>query len=137
MDDYIEDGQVHLELNHYAFLGPESVRAAEAAYCANDQDMFWDYHETLFLNQQTPPHNNGGFSEDRLIAIGEEVGIDDMDTFESCVSDREHESAVAQEVQEAESAGVSGTPQFRINDGDVFSLESYEDLQQRIDAELP
>ena len=61
MEAYADTGLVRLEFHHYAFIGAESVRAAEAAECANEQDMFWPYHDILFLNQRG--ENQGAFSD--------------------------------------------------------------------------
>jgi protein-disulfide isomerase len=49
------------------FIGADSVSAAEATYCANDQGMYWEYHTTLYQLQQ---HENDGWANiDRLTAI--------------------------------------------------------------------
>jgi protein-disulfide isomerase len=33
-----------------AFLGDESVWAAAASECANEQNQFWTYHDVLFTH---------------------------------------------------------------------------------------
>jgi protein-disulfide isomerase len=58
--DYVADGRVKLVFQPVAFIGDESVAAAEAAECANDQGKFWEYHDKLFENQHG--ENKGGFS---------------------------------------------------------------------------
>ena len=30
--------------------GPDSVLAAEASYCADDQGKYWEYHDILYNN---------------------------------------------------------------------------------------
>lgn len=49
--EFIETGQVSFEFHHLAFLGPESIQAAEASECAMEQGQFWPYHDVLFLRQ--------------------------------------------------------------------------------------
>ena len=43
--EYIDTGKANFLYKHLAFLGPESVYAAEAAECAADQGKFWEYHD--------------------------------------------------------------------------------------------
>ena len=50
---------VRFEYKDFAFIGPESIRAAEAAACADEQDWFWPFHDTLFANQRG--ENQGAF----------------------------------------------------------------------------
>lgn len=43
----IAQGRAKLAWRNFAFLGPESLWAAEAAACAGEQGQFWAYHDTL------------------------------------------------------------------------------------------
>src|SRR3989344_9286895 len=52
IDNYVKKGEVLFVYRDWAFLGPESVRAAEAARCAGDQGKFWEYHDYLYDNQK-------------------------------------------------------------------------------------
>ena len=47
-DQYIKTGKVKVVYRHMAFLGPESIDAAEASECAKDQGKFWAFHDELF-----------------------------------------------------------------------------------------
>ena len=49
--DYISTDKVYFEFHNLAFLGNESIAAAEAAYCANDQGKFWEYYDKLFASR--------------------------------------------------------------------------------------
>lgn len=136
MSDYIEPGLVYLEYRDFAHIGGETIRAAEGAACAAEQDpdAYWDYNETLYQNQHTPPVNSGGYSDSRLIQIAEELGLD-VDAFESCMDDETYRDQVEDSTSEAQSEGISSTPQFQIN-GRIVEWESYEQLSAEIDAEL-
>ena len=50
--DYVETGQVFIEYHSVGdMLSPISALAAEAAYCAGNQNKFWEYHDAIFANQ--------------------------------------------------------------------------------------
>lgn len=133
IDEYIAEGQVHLTYRHFAFIGPESVEAANASYCAADQDLFWEYASTVFANQTG--ENVGAFREARLLEFGEAVGVD-MDQFSTCVTSGEHLDLVEQDQQMAIQNGVNSTPSFVINGQLVQGALPFADFQQVIEAHL-
>ena len=67
-----------LVFRNLAFLGDESHWAAVAASLAADQNKFWELHDYLFTNFQGS--ESGGYHIDRLLEMGEAVGLD-MDQF--------------------------------------------------------
>jgi Thioredoxin/Protein of unknown function with PCYCGC motif len=60
----LADGKARLVFRNMAFLGQESVWAAEAAECAGDQGRYWDSHDVLFASQGG--ENIGAFRIERL-----------------------------------------------------------------------
>ncbi len=110
--EYVNTGKVYFEYRSFAFLGPESVWAAEGAYCAGDQDKFWEYHDTLYSNWTG--ENVGDFTQDRLIQYAQTLDLD-MDTFEACLSNETHKGKVEQDHTQAAADGVTATPTFIIN----------------------
>src|ERR1043165_1882766 len=59
----------------------ESQDAAAAAYCAGDQNKFWEMHAYLFGN--VLGEDAGSFTDKRLAAIAEKAGLD-MNQLNSC-----------------------------------------------------
>ena len=130
---YIATGQVRLEFRNMAFLGPESVLAAEAAACANDQGKFWEYHDRLFEGQQG--ENRGAFSSERLVHFAREVGLDEA-KFITCMESERYKQMVLDETEAGREAGVDSTPTFFVNGELVRNVQSFEELQQIIDQKL-
>lgn len=126
---YVATGKVYYTYAPFSFLGQESVRAAEAAYCANDQGKFWEYHDVLFNNYQG--ENVGGFSDDRLTAFSEKLGLD-MTAFNACFSSNQYEQKITEDNSYAKDQGVTGTPSFIVNGKLVYA----NDLAATIDAAL-
>jgi protein-disulfide isomerase len=89
--------------------GTESKDAAEAAYCAGDQNKFWEYHDILFANQTGEAV--GDFAPRKLTAYAEALGLD-MQTFQSCIDSGKYRDRVAQDGVDGGAAGVTGTPSF-------------------------
>ena len=71
--NYIKDGKVKLVSRDFAFLGDESIKAAEAARCAADQGKFWEYHDYLFSHQNG--ENKGNFSSLNLKTFAKELKL--------------------------------------------------------------
>jgi len=51
--EYIETGKANLVFVDLAFLGRDSPKAAQASYCAEDQGMYWEFHNMLYNSQES------------------------------------------------------------------------------------
>ena len=49
-DDFIKTSKVKLVFKDFPLNGPDSLLAAEASYCAEDQEKYWQYHDELYKN---------------------------------------------------------------------------------------
>lgn len=132
--NYVDTGKVYYTYRSMGdMLGPESARAAEAAYCAADQNMFWEYHGLIFTNFANG--NNGGYSESRLIDFAQSLNLD-IGTFRQCLTSGAKADQVAQDQADGRAQGVNGTPAFLIN-GQLFAGElTYDQLSQQIETAL-
>lgn len=111
-DQYIKNGQAKMVWRDFAFLGPESFWAAEAARCANDQGKFWQYHDILFNRQNG--ENQGAFVKDNLKKFAGELGLD-QGVFDDCLDSGKYTQAVKDDTDYGRSVGVNGTPATFIN----------------------
>jgi protein-disulfide isomerase len=124
---------VHFEYNHFAFLGPESLQAAAASECANEQGQFWPYHDILFANQQG--ENQGAFNDDALKAFAAALGLDET-AFDQCLASGRYEEEVQSETAAGQARGVTSTPTLFINGEKVEGAIPFAQLQSRIEAIL-
>ena len=131
--DYIAGGKVSLEYRHSPRIGDESVQAAEAAECANDQGKFWEYHDMLFANQSG--ENKGAFSDAKLKQFATNLGLD-RTAFDACLDGHKYESEVLGQLKDGNQRGVKGVPYFFINGQVVEGNQPYATFQKAIDAEL-
>ena len=124
--EYVEDGTLRLEWHDFPYLGDESVRAAVAARAAQEQGKFWEYHDLLYENQ------TGGFTDEKLVELAGEAGLD-ADRFERDVGSESYEQVVAEDFQEGQEKGVSGTPTFVVNGRVIVGFQSLETFEQVIE----
>lgn len=119
----------------------ESRDAAQAAYCAADQGKFWEMHAHLFANALG--EDVGSFTERRLKAIAETVGLD-MDAFNSCFDSGKYLDRVQQDFEDGQAANVNGTPGFLVTytvNGEtrtklIEGAQPFSNFQQELEAAL-
>jgi len=132
INDYVKTGKATFQFNDFAFGGQESNDAAAASQCANDQGKFWQFHDTLYLNQHG--ENQGAFTKARLKEIAQSVGLD-TDKFNKCLDSDAHAKDVQNSSNAAVNAGAKGTPTFAVN-GQIISYNGYGSLQAAINSAL-
>ena len=112
MRDYIETGKANLVFVDFAFLGKDSPKAAQATYCADDQNMYWEYHNSLYTSQESKI-DNGWANSERLKAFAFNLNLD-MELFNECLDSEKYSKRVQYNSQQARDNGVRGTPGFFI-----------------------
>ncbi len=127
-DKYVKNGTVKVVFKHYAKLGEESMRAAEAAECANEQGQFWQYYQTLYTNQAG--ENQGGFSDQHLVNFAQTLGLD-MTAFNTCFSSGKYRAAIQDETDQGSKRSVSRIPTLFVNDQKIvgaISMQQFETI---------
>lgn len=130
VEEYVENGTLKIEWRDFPYLGQESVNAALAAREAQEQGRFWEFHEVLYENQDSV--NSGAFSDDNLMRLAEESGVDPAQLEESLTSS-EHQEAVAEDFEEGQQRGVTGTPTFVINGETIVGAQPKEEFEKVIE----
>jgi protein-disulfide isomerase len=121
INDYISQGKVYLTYRPFKVIGPESDAAAAAAYCAADQNKFWEYHDMLYANWTG--EEVGDFSDRRLKVYAEKIGLD-TGTFNQCYNSGKYRAQVRQDQVDGEQLRVSFTPSVFVN-GTLITDGSY------------
>jgi protein-disulfide isomerase len=125
IEQYVKTGKIKFVYRPFNFLGEESLNAANAAYCALDQNRFWEFKESLFANQNG--ENQGAFRQERLIALGKFAGIKDMGKFTTCVQKNQHSQQVSNDNAFGQKSTIQSVPTYFVNgenvkDGDIFKI---------------
>ncbi len=124
---YVDTGKVYFTFHNFAFLAKDSTDAAEASYCAADQNAFWQYKNLLF----TYSSYSGAFAEKNLIDYAKQLGLD-TDAFTACLRSDVNLAKLTEMKAYASSLGIDSTPQFSVNGKNVYM----NNLDETVDAAL-
>jgi len=113
LTNYVKTGKVKILFKDFIVVGQDSIDAANAAHCANDQQMFWKYHSTLYNNWAG--EGTGWVSSEQLNKFANTLGLD-MDEFSNCVSDLKWKKLVMASHNDGVILGVDATPTFFVID---------------------
>jgi protein-disulfide isomerase len=102
--------------------------AAEAANCANEQGVFWDYHDKLFSMEL-------GLSTEAYEEYADQLGLDNQ-AFQECIESDRYQEEVQADFDFAANLGVRSTPTFFINGIAVVGAQPFEVFQEVIEKEL-
>jgi len=109
-------------------LHPHAMKAAEASLCANEQNKFWEFHDSMFGNQR-----------ELSIADLKQRAVDlklDSPAFNQCLDSGREAAAIQADIQEGARAGVSGTPAMFINGRFLSGNQPYAEIKDVIEDEL-
>jgi len=107
--------------------GSGSLRAANAAACAQDAGKFTAYHDVLYINQ--PQETDDAFAKnDKLIELAAKVPGLDTPAFRSCVEDGTHDSWVDKSNEAFRNSDFRGTPSVLLNGESVFPTKGNEQI---------
>ena len=136
--NYVKTGKVKVLFKDYIILGQDSMNAANAAHCANDQKLFWEYHSMLYNNWDG--EDTGWANLEHLHEFANTLGLD-MDVFSACMSDLKWNELVNLSSIDGQKLGVTGTPTFFVIDqnNDVIKIvgaQHYDVFKQIFDSVL-
>jgi len=103
-------------------------KAAEASLCANEQQHFWEFHDSMFGNQK-----------ELSVADLKQRAVDlklDTAKFNECLDSGRQVAAIQSDLQEGARAGVTGTPALFINGRMLSGNQPYSEIKEIIDDEL-
>jgi hypothetical protein len=116
-------GALAVEYRIRSFLGPESVRAANALAVAAGAGRFDELRRELFANQ--PPEHSGGFSTQDLLELGTRVGLTGPD-YVAGVREGRYENWVREIDDVFQDQDPRGTP-FAVLDGRPVGFDTLSD----------
>jgi protein-disulfide isomerase len=117
--------KVTLVYKHFPLtqIHPEALPAAGAAWAANKQGKFWEYHDALFANQTK---------------LGEILYLETANSLKLDIkkfnADRKiADAAIVQDFQLGRKIGVDGTPTFIMNGEVITGAATLADLEKALE----
>jgi len=126
LEKYSKD--VRLVFKHMPLEGHRnSLPAARAAYCAAEQDRFWQFHDALWASRNLSP---ALFDE-----IAAQLGLG-VQKFRTCLNSEQSRTAIVKDIETARLFRIESTPSFVINGKLNKGALSFADFQKIIEREL-
>lgn len=109
LENYVKTGKVKMLFKDFTIIGQDSVIAAHASHCAEEQGKFWEYHDTLY--DHWTGENNGWASSENQLKFAKDLGLD-MEKFAECTSSGKYMEMIQSSSNDAKTLGLTGTPGF-------------------------
>lgn len=131
---YIATGKIKFVYQDVSFLGPDSTTAGEAAYCATEQNKFWQFHDYVFAHQGNESTNWA--SAPHMKQFAQALGLDTT-AFNSCLDSGKYTKQVTADTSIANANyKVTGTPTTFVNGTPIIGAQPFSVFEQAIDAAL-
>ena len=127
--DYVDTGKVYFTYTVFQFSEDETLNAAEATYCAGEQDRFFEMQKILFENAAF----SGAYADSSITSYAKQLGLDTA-AFNQCLADNVQLEKVRADTEYARNLGVTGTPMFDVNGTIVYSNTLVETVEAALAA---
>ena len=126
-EDFIKTGKVKIIFKDFPLNGLDSKLAAEASYCAQDQEKYWKYHDELYKNWGG--ERTGWITRESLTTFAVTVNLD-IEKFNKCLDDHKYENKVDLLYAFGKEIGIDATPSFLVfNDQKMIKIRGNQPLE--------
>ncbi len=126
---FIDSGIVNIVFRDFPLgFHPLAHNISEAAECAHEQGFFWEFHDELFIEQES-------ISETRFIELANNLGLN-MIQFTDCYESGKYYDEVDNDLNDGLDYGVTGTPTFFINGHLIVGALPIEEFENVINYAL-
>ncbi len=141
--EYLDTGLANLEIKITPVIGPDSANAARGAYCALEQNLFGEYHETVINYMYDNYYASGNFAAEfdnilttsELANITEPLGID-RESFVDCVDSDTYNEYLNDNLLAAAEDGIRGTPGFAVGEQSFVGGQPFTVFKTLLDIQL-
>ena len=125
--EFIKTGKVKMVFKDFPLNGPDSKLAAEASYCAHDQDMYWKYHDQLYENWAG--ERTGWITRESLSEFAESVNLDTV-KFNKCLDENKYKNKINLIYEFGNEIGIDATPSFLVfNEEKIIKIRGNQPLE--------
>ena len=126
-EEFIETGKIKVIFKDFPLNGPDSKLAAEASYCAHDQDKYWEYHDQLYENWEG--ERTGWITRESLSKFAESINLEIVE-FNKCLDENKYENKINSIYEFGNEIGIDATPSFLVfNDEKIIKIRGNQPLE--------
>ena len=103
-------------------------QAAQASMCAEDQNLFWEYHNVLL-------NNTYNLAQSQLITYAQDLQLD-VAAFTHCLTTNKHLDELITQRDEATDYGITRTPVVFVNNQKLVGYKPLTVYEETLAAEL-
>jgi protein-disulfide isomerase len=132
----VNTGQIRYRFMDFPLDGHANTRAAHnAAWCASEQNKFWEMHDAIFQAQD----RWSGYATRRPLpvfeALAQQVGLN-LSQYQGCMTSRKFAGHIQSNYDEGMRLGVGSTPTFFIGTKKIAHNMSYDEFKKHVDEAL-
>ena len=132
----VNTGQVRFRFVDYPLdIHPNTWTAHGAAWCASEQNKFWEMHDLLFQNQDRWATQATRRPNAVITPLAQQLGLD-MTKYEGCMESRKFHPQIKANYDEALRRGIPSTPTFIIGTQQVNGAVGYDEFKRFVDQAL-
>ena len=126
-EDFIQTGKVKLVFKDFPLNGPDSLLAAEASFCAQDQGKYWQYHDELYKNWGG--ERTGWVTRESLDNFASTINLN-LEDFNKCLDEQKYQNKVKIMHKFGKEIGIDATPSFLVfNDEKIIKIRGNQPLE--------
>jgi protein-disulfide isomerase len=128
LERYPDDVRVVYRHMPLESIHPRARPAAVASLCAEQQGLFWEFHDAVFAGPNP-------LEDADLLQLATGIGAD-LEAFDACRASGSHEARVDADVAAARELGITGTPAFLVNGVMLRGAQPVAAFERIIEHEL-
>ena len=126
-EEFVKTGKVKLIFKDFPLNGPDSFLAAQAAYCAQDQERYWQFHNELYKNWGG--ERTGWITRNSLEKFANTINLN-LDEFNKCLDEKKYEQKVTTLHEFGKEIGIDATPSFLVfNDEKIIKIRGNQPIE--------
>jgi len=125
-EEFVKTGEVKIIFKDFPLNGLDSKLAAEATYCAQDQDKYWEYHDELYKNWGG--ERTGWITRESLEKFAMTIDLN-LKEFNDCLDNHTYKDRVNTHYQFGKELGIDATPSFLVfNEEKIIKIRGNQPL---------
>ena len=125
-EDFVKTGEVKIIFKDFPLNGLDSKLSAEATYCAQDQDKYWEYHDELYKNWGG--ERTGWITRESLEKFAMTIDLN-LKEFNDCLDNHTYKDRVNTHYQFGKELGIDATPSFLVfNEEKIIKIRGNQPL---------